>query len=1665
VSGLWKNTYFRRTVKTVLWITAILLVLVIGLALALQFPQVQNYIAQKAISPISEKTHTRIELGSVTISLPNSVVLKHLFIEDRARDTLLSVGEVKVDVNLFGLLSRTIRISNVRIDSLTAHVTRSLPDSAFNFDFLIQAVSSQPAGPTPPPDTSQQSAWTIGLYGLTLRSIHVSYLDDVSGMDARLHLGALDVSMDAFDLAKKQFHIGSVTLENTSASIIQSKEAQPDTSKSGTMDIGLGTVLLSNVHFRFENSVAHARYAADLGNGFLAANDIDLPARRIALKQVSIGKANIVVSLPPSPKDTSTVSDSAGFAWTFILDKMDFGATTLQYDVNGALKKSGLDPNHLLIRGLTLEAEKIYLSAARASAYLKHLSLMEHNGLRLQDLSFYAAADSLHAQLSDFVFETPSTTIHQDILLTYPSPSVVKNHPGDVRVNMSIDNSHIGIPDLLLFNPSLPVKRSDGTIGIEVSLSGRLNDLRIDECKASAGDSTVIDIVGTVSGLPDAKTAVYDLTIQKIASARKDIETFVLDTLLPKSIAIPASMHMTGAFKGTMNDFTASTDIWTTIGSIAASASFAGGAASDSSRWKTKISVINFDLAALMRDSTTFGPLSLTASADGKGMKKEDITAQVNVNVDKAVLLGYPYHGLSVNGTAGAEKFDGTIELQDSNLVFLYKGLVDISKDHPAYKFTFDLKGADLQRLKLSNDNLRVSAGLITDLTGKSVDDLNGRVDLRNVVILKNRKRFAVDSLMYVSVNKEKHTHISIESTIFGATFDGTVGLGGLPAALKHHFDRYFSVHDTAVSTPADSQSFSFTLDLRDPETLTDVLFPSLTRLDAGIIEGHYNSLKNDLDLNVGVNNITYNGISIDSLLFSVSSDARQLRTGLHVGSAADSQFIITNFDVKAIAEHDSIDVSAMSTDANGNTKLLLAGIISSIRDGYQFRFKPKGVAFQNTVWSVAPDNYIQMGSGRLIAHHVVLSDTGQSVAVQSTDEANNHSPLKIDFSKFQIANFSQIAERDSGYIGGTIDGTIELRNLDKAMAFTSDLSISKFAFGRTPVGDIALRANNQIADVYDLSLNLSGNGNRVSVQGQYKTRDSVGVPDLTVDFGALNLSSIEPFTFGAVSRLTGTMTGTLRVTGTTLKPSIAGTLKFAKTGFNPSALDTYLKLNSAEIGFSPQGIEFRSLNLIDSLGNTASIGGQLNTADYKSYNFDISVNANNFLLMNKAPDPKAMYYGTVFINSDIRLKGTPLHPVIDVQARLGKGTAVTFVLPEPESDVQQQRGIVTFVDIKNPGNPIMTRRPPVRTRADSLRRTYQKIDLTSNIEVTKDSKLRIIVDPISGDSLVVQGDATFSIGMDPSGKLSITGRYDLTQGSYLVAFNPLLRREFKIQKGSSLTWFGTPFDANVDITAVYSVKASPLDLVQDQISGMSREEQTKYKQDLPIQVYLQITGRLLTPQLSFRLDLPDDQRGAMGGTVYAKLVQVNEDESELNKQVFALLILGRFIPSDPLSIVNESGGGGLSGLARSSVSQLLTSQLNSLSQRYVKGVDLNVGIESGQDYSTGTAENRTQLQLGLSKSLFNERVTVQIGGNVDLEGPRTQQNSLNNFAGDIKVGYKLTEDGRWQMQVFRQTAYEGIIEGDLTETGVGLVFTIDYDRLVGFTLKPVTDAKEEVSK
>jgi hypothetical protein len=306
---------------------------------------------------------------------------------------------------------------------------------------------------------------------------------------------------------------------------------------------------------------------------------------------------------------------------------------------------------------------------------------------------------------------------------------------------------------------------------------------------------------------------------------------------------------------------------------------------------------------------------------------------------------------------------------------------------------------------------------------------------------------------------------------------------------------------------------------------------------------------------------------------------------------------------------------------------------------------------------------------------------------------------------------------------------------------------------------------------------------------------------------------------------------------------------------------------------------------------------------------------------------------------------------------------------------------------------------------------------------------------------------------MDQSGKMSLTGAYNLNEGSYIVSMGSLVKRKFVIDPGSTIIWNGDLFDAEISINAIYSVRAAPIDLVADQISGLSEADQNSYKQRYPFLVYLKLRGAILKPEITFEIQLPPEDKGILGGAVNAKLNLLNEDPSALNKQVFALLVLGRFVQENPL----QTETNGVSTAVNTTVGNFLSAQLNKLSSKVVPGVEMNFDIQSSNNYQSGTAVGQTQVDIGLKKQLFNERFTVQVGGTVDVESTNAKTNSASDITSDVTLEYKLTEDGRYRLNGFRHNQYEGVIEGQLVETGAGVSYVRDFNNWNEFFKKPVT--------
>lgn len=348
--------------------------------------------------------------------------------------------------------------------------------------------------------------------------------------------------------------------------------------------------------------------------------------------------------------------------------------------------------------------------------------------------------------------------------------------------------------------------------------------------------------------------------------------------------------------------------------------------------------------------------------------------------------------------------------------------------------------------------------------------------------------------------------------------------------------------------------------------------------------------------------------------------------------------------------------------------------------------------------------------------------------------------------------------------------------------------------------------------------------------------------------------------------------------------------------------------------------------------------------------------------------------------------------------------------------------------------------------QADSLSQSdIVGMDISVNIEIDKQAEMTLVIDEGNGDFLRMKGTAQLTGGIDPSGKVTLTGSYEIEEGAYQLSLN-LLQRKFSIQKGSKIIWLGEPTRANVNLIAVYVAKTAPLTLVENQIDVPNLNI---YKQKLPFNVQLILNGELMKPEIKFDISLPEEKNFNVDATVIenveTRLTQLKGEPSELNKQVFALLLLNRFVSENPFASSGD-GGGGIGSMARQSVSKLLTEQLNSLAADLITGVDINFDVASTEDYTTGSMKNRTDLNVSLSKQLLNDRLKVTVGSNFELEGPQQSNQRQNNLAGNIALDYMLSKDGRYLLRAYRKNEYEGELDGYIIETGLNFILSFDYD-------------------
>jgi hypothetical protein len=494
--------------------------------------------------------------------------------------------------------------------------------------------------------------------------------------------------------------------------------------------------------------------------------------------------------------------------------------------------------------------------------------------------------------------------------------------------------------------------------------------------------------------------------------------------------------------------------------------------------------------------------------------------------------------------------------------------------------------------------------------------------------------------------------------------------------------------------------------------------------------------------------------------------------------------------------------------------------------------------------------------------------------------------------------------------------------------------------------------------------------------------------------------------------------------------------------------LGSYFKIDNDAIKINNEGITFNTFTIKDSADNTLVVDGIARTSNFFNYQFDMNVRSSNFRALNSVKKPGALYYGQVYLTSDLGIKGTETSPIVDGNLRINEETVLTVVLPQPEPGVVDREGVIRFVDMDAPGNDSIFMNTVAKYDSSFNKSDITGLDVTVNIEIVKEAEFNVVVDEGNGDFLRVKGEALLNAGIDPSGKITLTGTYELESGGYELSFN-FIRRRFDIEKGSKITFNGEPTNATMDVTAIYVANASSAELVGSQNGDVVLA--ASYQQKLPFQVKLMMDGELMKPTLTFDISLPKETNSLRADpqvitAVNTRLEQLKTEPSELNKQVFALLLLNRFISENPF----ESSGGGFNAAAyaKQSVSKILSQQLNDLTSDLIAGVDISFDLNTSEDYRTGSAQSRTDFNVAVSKRLLNDRLKVTVGNNFEVEGPqRTSGQGAGGVIGNLAVDYQLTPDGRYLIRAYRKNEDEGVVEGFVVETGLKFIVAVDYNK------------------
>lgn len=1642
-----KKYKFLRIIGRIIISIVLLLIL---LVLFVRSSWGQQYIINKASTYVANKTNTKVALEKFYLTFDGNLLIEGLHLNDTKGDTLVYSKSLEADLALWPLITgQSIGVDAIDWNGLRANVYREDSLSAYNFQFLIDAFASDEQAA--PVDTSATDL-KIALGGISLNNFNIDFNDKVLGIESKMVLGNINLDVDEIDMEQMNFHTSLFRIAHSNIKFHQKAVATNENEVLESTDEGNDDILPKLVVDAIEFNELTLDYASQadslsaqlyLADFLLEIPKIDLNTNTISIGELALSQSEIAIKSTKQPQtvpqeelnDTTTTKTSFEWpAYTVKLKKINLEENSIRYSVANAKTKLGVfNPNAIAIDDFTLDVNDIYLENHTTGLQLNKLLFKEASGIDLKGFALDLAVTDQQLSVKNIDVLLNGNKLNADLLVAYPSISKVISTPEVSKLDILLSHYQIDLNQLLELQPSLKEFKALAILAEKelygkANINGNLSAIDISNFELNWGANTSIITKGSVENFSDPAELTFDFETIEANTVRNDLLFFANEDSL--GLRFPKTVQLAVQASGKTDDLLTQLALKTSQGNLFVKANYKN---TDRIAYNLALQIEDYKLGKLLQNEQ-LGPLNLDINSKGTGATINEMDADLAFHLNALKLNGYTINDFSIDGNLDNGKGHILSSYKDKNINLAMDAMVLLDSIAPQAELKIDLIGADLRALGFSNEDLRTGLKLQLNYEGKTNGfDVETKID--DGIFVYNNKSYLLGDFTADAHVRNDSTAVSIHNKILDLRLNSNTDPGNFASALEHHLASHFNVDKAYNKIDENPVHLKLDGELRFDPLLKEVFLIEMEEMKTIKLAVDFNEKAERFNAAVYAPLVNYGGNRIDSLVFDINTnnDVLVFHLGfdeINAGPISIERTILTG---NQKANHTNLEFLSYDDDE----KLMhVQSNITTNKDELKLHILPETLLLNKTPWEIPADNEMIYTSDQLVFNAFKINRNQQSVAITDKLNTQENPHIALVYNNFNLNKILTYLNPDQQFAEGIIDGEFIIENPFTEAGILADLSISNFKVMDVGIGTLNLDAKSIGKTKYSMDLSTKEGAIELDLSGDYIATIDDAELNLNLAISKLEMAAIQNFSQGELSKAKGRIEGDFSINGLTSALNYQGELRFKNAQFEVVKLNAPFALENEVLKVDNAGIRLEDFTLKDKNNNTLIVAGTIGTENMSNPVFDLSIDVDDFQLLDASEKDNDFLYGTAIFDVESKLTGNLNLPKLSLKAEVNKATDLTYVMPSASVNIEERDGVVSFVNRKNP--------EAILTRSEEETATITGIDVDASIKVVDGAKVTILIDKETGDNFEVYGAGDLKFRMNPNGKMSLVGFYEVSGGHYEMNLYNIVDRKFELVNGSRISWSGDVLDAKLDIKTLYNVETSAASLMAAKTSGADPSVKSKYRQVLPFQVYLNVNGAMLQPLISFQLDMPEDEQGAIGGQVYERIQQLNQQETELNKQVFALLVLNSFYP-DPES---DGSNGGAASIARENINDALSDQLNMFSDKLLgdTGVELDFGLDSYTDYQSQTPTERTQLDIAAQKKLLDDRLIVRVGSEVDIQGS-SPNGEASPIIGNISLEYILTEDGRYRIKGFRKNQFDNVIDGQTIASGIGLIFTQEFNK------------------